>query len=168
MAAKANNFRRLGRTKKHRKALFRNLVTSLITHERIVTTVAKAKEVQGLAERLITYAKKEDKLHGRRLAQKHLFTKDAGSKLMSVLGPRYEFRDGGYTRIMKLSKPRRGDKSDMAVLEYVDRPGEIRAARPPSYFQDKTIEEVMEELGIEDPVQKEREEVVEGDVVEKE
>ena len=168
MAAKANNFRRLGRAKKHRKALFRNLVTSLITHERIVTTVAKAKEVQGLAERLITYAKKEDKLHGRRLAQKHLFTKDAGSKLMSVLGPRYEFRDGGYTRIMKLSKPRRGDKSDMAVLEYVDRPGEIRAARPPSYFQDKTIEEVMEELGIEDPVQKEREEVVEGDVVEKE
>ncbi|KAL7579492.1 hypothetical protein ACA910_007870 [Epithemia clementina (nom. ined.)] len=147
--------------------MLRNLATSLITHERIVTTFGKAMEVRGLAERLITYAKKEDKLHGRRLANQYVFTKDAQTKLMNVLGPRYQFREGGYTRVMKLARPQHINKADMAVIEYVDRPGEIRAARPPTSFQNKTIEEVMKELGIEDPVKKQIAEIESGEEEEK-
>jgi large subunit ribosomal protein L17 len=142
------NFRKLGRTPTHKWAMLRNMVTSLIEHERIVTTLPKAKEVQSLAEKLITMSKNEDSLHGRRQANKIVRTAAAQTKLMNVLGPRYEFRQGGYTRIMKLANARVGDKADMAVIEYVDRPGEIRAARPPSAFVHKTLEEVMAELGI--------------------
>lgn len=144
------NFRKLGRTPTHKWAMLRNMVTSLIEHERIVTTLPKAKELQSLAEKIITTAKKPDKLHARRQANKIVRTPEAQTKLVNVLGPRYEFRQGGYTRIMKLAKPRLGDKADMAVIEYVDRPGEIRAARPPSFFEGKSLEEVMKALGIED------------------
>lgn len=143
------NFRGLGRTSSHKFAMLRNMVTSLIEHERIVTTVAKAKEVQSLAEKLITTAKKADTLHARRQANRIVRTPAAQTKLINILGPRYQFREGGYTRIMKLAKPRKGDKADMAVIEYVDRPGEIRAARPPSFFANKSLEEIMKELGIE-------------------
>jgi large subunit ribosomal protein L17 len=120
------NFRKLGRTSSHKWAMLRNLVTSLIEHERVVTTLPKAKEVQSLAEKLVTTAKKENKLHARRKINEIVRTATEQTKLMTVLGPRYAFRQGGYTRIMKLAKPRAGDKADMAVLEYVDRPGEIR------------------------------------------
>mmetsp|Transcript_22006 Transcript_22006/g.28494 ORF Transcript_22006/g.28494 Transcript_22006/m.28494 type:complete len:174 (+) Transcript_22006:151-672(+) len=140
--------RKLGSNPGHKWAMLRSLVTSLIQHERIVTTLPKAKEMQALAERLITTAKKPDKLHARRRANRILYTAEAQTKLINVLGPRYQFREGGYTRVMKLAKPREGDKADMAVIEYVDRPGEIRAARPPTIFQNKTLEEVMAELGI--------------------
>ena len=103
-----------------------------------------------MAEKIITTAKKPDKLHARRQANKLVRTPEAQTKLINVLGPRYEFRQGGYTRIMKIAKPRLGDKADMAVIEYVDRPGEIRAARPPSFFENKTLEDIMKELGLED------------------
>lgn len=142
------NFRKLGRTPTHKWAMLRNMVTSLIEHERIVTTLPKAKELQSLAEKIITTAKKPDKLHARRQANKIVRTSEAQTKLMNVLGPRYQFREGGYTRIMKLARPRAGDKADMAVIEYVDRPGEIRAARPPSFFEGKSLEEVMKALGL--------------------
>jgi large subunit ribosomal protein L17 len=145
------NFRKLSRTPSHKWAMLRNLVTSLIEHERIVTTTPKAKEVQSLAEKLITKAKGNDQLHARRQINTIVRTAQAQTKLMNVLGPRYEFREGGYTRIMKLAKPRAGDNADMAVLEYVDRPGEIRAARPPSKFQNaQSLEEIMQQLGIAD------------------
>ena len=130
--------------------MLRNMVTNLIEHERIVTTLPKAKEMQYLAEKLITMAKKEDRLHGRRQVNKIVRTAEAQTKLMNILGPRYEFRQGGYTRVMKLARPRTGDKADMAVIEYIDRPGEIRAARPPARFANKTLEEVMAELGIQE------------------
>lgn len=142
-------FRKLGRTPSHKWAMLRNMVSSLIEHERIVTTLPKAKEVQSLAEQLITTAKGPDKLHARRQANKIVRTPTAQTKLIEVLGPRYEFRQGGYTRIMKLAKPRHGDKADMAVIEYVDRPGEIRAARPPSNLINKNLEEVFKTLAIE-------------------
>ena len=145
------NFRKLGRTPSHKWAMLRNMVTSLIEHERIVTTTPKAKEVQSLAEKLITTVKPptiidnnnnvaknkppKDYLHARRQINKIVRTAEAQTKLINVLGPRYQFREGGYTRIMKLAKRRAGDKADMAVLEYVDRPGEIRAARPPSVLR---------------------------------
>jgi large subunit ribosomal protein L17 len=148
------NFRKLGRTPSHKMAMLRNMVTSLIDHERIVTTTPKAKEVQSLAEKLISTARpstNKNMLHARRQIAKIVRTDAAQTKLMNVLGPRYEFRDGGYTRILKLAKPRVGDAADMAVLEYVDRPGEIRAARPPTRFQKmQSINEVMSALGLSD------------------
>jgi large subunit ribosomal protein L17 len=142
------NFRKLGRTSSHKWAMLRNLVTSLIEHERVVTTLPKAKEVQSLAEKLVTTAKKENKLHARRKINEIVRTATEQTKLMTVLGPRYAFRQGGYTRIMKLAKPRAGDKADMAVLEYVDRPGEIRAARPPAALLNESLESIMEKLGL--------------------
>ncbi|EEC47846.1 predicted protein [Phaeodactylum tricornutum CCAP 1055/1] len=142
------NFRKLGRTSSHKWAMLRNLVTSLIEHERVVTTLPKAKEVQSLAEKLVTTAKKENKLHARRKINEIVRTATEQTKLMTVLGPRYAFRQGGYTRIMKLAKPRAGDKADMAVLEYVDRPGEIRAARPPAALRNESLESIMEKLGL--------------------
>jgi large subunit ribosomal protein L17 len=144
-------FRKLGRTTSHRWAMFRNMLTDLIRHERIVTTTPKAKEVQPLAEKLITTAKLQDSLHARRRVNRIVRTSDMQTKLMNVLGPRYEHRQGGYTRILKLAQPRAGDKADMAVLEYVDRPGEIRAARPPLNLREiESLEQVMRELGLEE------------------
>jgi large subunit ribosomal protein L17 len=145
--------RKLGRTTSHRWAMFRNMLTDLILHERIVTTTPKAKEVQPLAEKLITVAKMglldTKALHARRQVNQIVRTADMQTKLLTVLGPRYEHREGGYTRILKLAAPRAGDKADMAVLEYVDRPGEIRAARPPSHLQKmETLQQVLESLGI--------------------
>lgn len=144
-------WRRLGRKTKHKWALLRNLVTSLVEHERIITTTAKAKEMRKLAENIITYAKKPDRLHGSRLAGAILQTEQATTKLMRVLGPRYALRDGGYTRIMKLAQPRRGDRSDMSIIEYVDRPGEIRAARPPQRLRALVgLDNWMARLGLDD------------------
>lgn len=129
--------------------MLRNMVTSLIYHERIVTTVPKAKEVRHLAEKIIKHAK-NGSLHSRRLADKVVREKPAVTKLFEVLGPRYQDREGGYTRVLKLSKPRQGDNAPMAVLEYVDRPGEIRAARPPKGRFDlmDTLDEALENVGI--------------------
>lgn len=102
-----------------------------------------------MAEKLITIAKKPDKVHSRREINKILYTDQAASKLIHVLGPRYEFRQGGYTRVLKLSKRRAGDNSDMSLIEYVDRPGEVRAARPPTQFQKEAdISAIMESLGL--------------------
>jgi large subunit ribosomal protein L17 len=150
-------FRKLSRTPSHKWAMLRNMVTSLIEHERIVTTVPKAKEVQSLAEKIITMSKnaatgKCDMIHARRQINQIVRTDQASTKLMNILGPRYIYREGGYTRIMKLSKPRHGDKADMAVIEYVDRPNEIRAARPPSIFQSMTsLQDALNKLGIQPP-----------------
>jgi large subunit ribosomal protein L17 len=146
------NFRKLGRTSTHKMAMLQNMVTSLIEHERIVTTVPKAKEVQSMAEKLITLSKsaQNDPIHARRQINKIVQTDMAATKLLTILGPRYTYREGGYTRVMKLSKPRAGDAADMAVIEYVDRPGEIRAARPPSIFQNCTsLDEALSKLGLE-------------------
>lgn len=128
--------------------MLRNMVTSLVEHERIVTTVAKAKEVQSMAEKLITTAKKENVVHARRQINKIVQTDQAATKLLNVLKQRYEYRQGGYTRIMKLAKPRAGDKADMAVIEYVDRPGEIRAARPTLMNDPTVLAQVLAEMGI--------------------
>ena len=166
------NYRQLGRTSSHKYAMLRNLVTSLIEHERIVTTVAKAKEVQGLAEKLVTMAKRNletNPVHARRQINKIVRTADQQTKLLNVLGPRYQFREGGYTRIMKLARPRAGDKADMAVIEYVDRPGEIRAARPPPALRMDTsgssLQELMQKLGLEEQERREKEASSEGDAV---
>lgn len=151
-------FRKLGRTPTHKWAMLRNMVTSLIKHERIVTTVPKAKELRRLAERMVTLAK-DGSLHSMRQADAIVREKPVLTKLFEVLGPRYQERQGGYTRILKLSRPRQGDKAPMAVMEYVDRPGELRAARPPQSRQARGLSDVLREVGIE-PIEQ-QEEIVE-------
>jgi len=112
--------RQLGRNASHRKAMFRNMVISLVEHELIKTTLPKAKELRRFAEPLITLAK-VDSVANRRLAFARLNNKEAVGKLFSQLGPRYNVRPGGYVRILKCGF-RSGDKAPMAYVELVDRP----------------------------------------------
>jgi len=112
--------RQLNRNSSHRKAMFRNMATSLVEHELIKTTVPKAKELRRVAEPLITLAK-EDTVANRRLAFDRLRDKAAVGKLFTDLGPRYQERPGGYIRILKCGL-RPGDKAPMAYVELVDRP----------------------------------------------
>ncbi len=114
--------RKLNRNSAHRKAMFRNMATSLFEHEIIKTTVPKAKELRRVAEPLITLAK-EDSVAHRRQAFDRLRDRDAVTKLFNELGPRYTNRPGGYLRIMKCGF-RPGDKAPMAYVELVDRPRE--------------------------------------------
>ena len=114
--------RQLNRNSSHRKAMFRNMATSLFEHEIICTTVPKAKELRRVAEPLITLAK-SDSVANRRLAFDRLRDKAAVGKLFEELGPRYVERPGGYLRILKCGH-RPGDKAPMAYVELVDRPRE--------------------------------------------
>ena len=114
--------RQLNRNSSHRKAMFRNMATSLVEHEIIKTTLAKAKELRGFAEPLITLAK-DDSVANRRLAFDRVRNKATVGKLFSELGPRYTERPGGYIRIIKCGL-RSGDKAPMAYVELVDRPEE--------------------------------------------
>lgn len=109
---------KLGRDKDHRRALLRNLVTSVIEHERIITSVTKAKAARPWVDRMITLAK-EDTLHARRQAAAFVQTKAALKKLFNELGPRYGQRNGGYCRIVRLGW-RRGDGCELALLELID------------------------------------------------
>ena len=111
----------LSRTGAHRRALARNLVAALIEHERIETTLTKAKAHRPFAEKLVTLAK-EKNLHNYRRALSLLGNnRDATTKLFDVLGPRFRERLGGYTRILKLNKPRLGDNAPRAIWEFVER-----------------------------------------------
>jgi len=110
--------RKLGRTSSHRQALLRNLVTSLLLHERIITTEAKAKELRRIAEKMITLAKRED-LHARRQASQVIMDESVLKKLFDSLGARFSQRSGGYTRITKLSY-RAGDGAPLAAIELLD------------------------------------------------
>ena len=112
--------RQLNRNSSHRKAMFRNMACSLIEHEVIRTTVPKAKELRRVAEPLITLAK-SDSVANRRLAFSRMRSKAAVGKLFSEIGPRYQERPGGYTRILKCGF-RAGDAAPMAFVELVDRP----------------------------------------------
>ena len=107
--------RKLSRTASHRKALLRNLVTALFLHERIETTVAKAKELRPYAEKLITLARRGD-LHARRLVSRKIRERDALTRLFTEIGPRFAARPGGYCRILKLGH-RPGDGADVARIE---------------------------------------------------
>lgn len=97
----------------------RNMATSLFVHERIRTTEAKAKELRPFAEKLITLARKGD-LHSRRLAGRHIADRDALHKLFEEIGPRFEGRPGGYTRILKLGA-RKGDGAELALIELTEK-----------------------------------------------
>lgn len=110
--------RRLGRTSSHRSAMLRNMVTSLLDMERIVTTVPKAKEARRVAEQMITLGKRGD-LHARRQALSYIRSKDIVAKLFDELSVQYADRQGGYTRIIRTG-PRSGDAASMAILELVN------------------------------------------------
>jgi large subunit ribosomal protein L17 len=117
--------RKLHRTTSHRLAMLSNMVTSLLEHERITTTVPKAKEARRLAEKIITLGKKGG-LHNVRLAERTVRSKPVLSKVFSELKDRYGSRPGGYTRIVRLGF-RRGDAAEIAILELVDRPEKVAA-----------------------------------------
>ncbi|MFO7816608.1 MAG: 50S ribosomal protein L17 [Thermodesulfobacteriota bacterium] len=108
--------KKFNRSTAHRKALFNNMLRSLVTHEKIKTTAPKAKELSRLMDRLITLAKEND-LHSKRLAYKTLCNHQLVKKLFDEIGPRYESVNGGYTRVVKFAKPRVGDSAPMALIE---------------------------------------------------
>lgn len=110
--------RRLGRTTSHREAMFRNLVTSFLNHEKITTTDAKAKEIRSVAEKMITLGKRGD-LHSLRQAASYIREKSIVTKLFTTIAPRYKDRPGGYTRIVKLGI-RQGDAAPVSLIELVE------------------------------------------------
>jgi len=116
--------RKLGRTTEHRRALLRNLATALFQHERITTTLAKAKELRSYAEKLITRARR-DTVHDRRLVARELRDRTLVKHLFDEIAPRYAGRPGGYTRIVKMM-PRRGDGAEMAIIELVEAGGSAK------------------------------------------
>jgi large subunit ribosomal protein L17 len=111
---------KLGRTTSHRDAMMRNMANSLIDHERIVTTTAKAKVVKPFVEKLVT-SSKNDSQHARRRVFATLHDKRSVEKLFDTLGPRFQARPGGYCRILRLAKPRLGDNGERVILEFVER-----------------------------------------------
>ena len=115
-----HGLRKLNRTSEHRLAMLRNMMNSLIAHEAIKTTLPKAKELRRVVEPMITLAKVAT-VANRRLAFDRLRDRDSVTKLFDVLGPRYNTRPGGYTRILKMGF-RVGDNAPMALVELVDRP----------------------------------------------
>ena len=110
-------YRKLGRTSAHRNMMLRNLVTSLLKHGRIETTEARAKETKKIAEKIITLAKRGD-LHARRQVLAYVTEKDVVKNVFEEIAPKYEDRNGGYTRMYKLG-PRRGDAAPMVILELI-------------------------------------------------
>ncbi len=119
--------RPLSRTKEHRLAMMRNLVTSLLEHERLETTEAKAKELRQLAEKIITLAKRND-LHARRQALAVVRSKDVVAKLFTDLRERFQDRPGGYCRIIPKGQ-RLGDAAPISIIELLGRPEKFKKAK---------------------------------------
>jgi len=126
--------RKLSRDASHRKALMRNMVTSLLEHERIETTLAKAKELRMEADRMVTLAKKGD-LHARRQALAYIQEKQVVHKLFGEIKDRFLERNGGYTKITKL-RYRRGDAAPISVIELLGRPESIKTKKKKSRTQE--------------------------------
>jgi large subunit ribosomal protein L17 len=131
-----NSNRKLNRTHEHRKAMFANMVCSLIEHEQIQTTLPKAKELKKIIDKYITLGKKGS-LHSRRQAISRLKQNSAVIKLFETLAPRYKERNGGYTRVLKAGF-RYGDAAPLAVIELVDRDVSAKGAK------DKELQETIE------------------------
>ena len=118
--------RKLNRTSSHRKAMFANMAAALIKHEQIVTTLPKAKELRPFVDKLVTLAKKGD-LAARRMAISKVRDQEMVRKLFDTIGPRYEERNGGYTRVLRAGY-RYGDSAPVAVIEFVDRDENAKGA----------------------------------------
>jgi large subunit ribosomal protein L17 len=115
----ANAHRKLNRTPEHRRAMFANMAAALIKHEQITTTLPKAKDLRPIVEKLVTLGK-QGSLHARRQAIAEIRDVAMVKKLFDVIGPRYQSRNGGYTRVLKAGY-RYGDSAAVAVIEFVDR-----------------------------------------------
>ncbi|XP_068637614.1 uncharacterized protein [Aristolochia californica] len=123
-------FRKLGRTAAHRMSMFRTMVSQLVKHERIETTVAKAKEIRRLADQMVTLGK-EGTLAASRRAGAFVRGDDVLHKLFTELAYRYKDRQGGYTRVLR-TRIRVGDAAPMAYIEFIDRENELRESKPPN------------------------------------
>jgi large subunit ribosomal protein L17 len=121
-----NANRKLSRNTSHRRALLRNLVTDLLDHGRLMTTLPKAKEVRPLAEKMITLGKR-DSLHSRRQLQAYLLREAVAKKVFDSIAPRFASRNGGYSRIIKLGN-RKGDGADLAIIELLGSELEVKKA----------------------------------------
>ena len=132
-----NSNRKLNRTHEHRKAMFANMVCSLIEHEQIQTTLPKAKELKKIIDKYITLGKKGS-LHSRRLAISRLRQNSAVTKLFEILAPRYKKRNGGYSRVLKAGF-RYGDAAPLAVIELIDRDISAKGAK------DKELEDIKDD-----------------------
>ncbi len=132
-----NSNRKLNRTHEHRKAMFANMVCSLIEHEQIQTTLPKAKELKKIIDKYITLGKKGS-LHSRRMAISRLRQNSAVTKLFEILAPRYKKRNGGYSRVLKAGF-RYGDAAPLAVIELIDRDISAKGAK------DKELEEIKDD-----------------------
>ena len=147
-----NAGRKLGRTSAHRTALLRNLVTSLLEHEQIQTTDAKAKELRRVADKMITLGKRGD-LHARRQALRVVRNDEIASKLFGPLAERYKERAGGYTRILKL-RTRPGDAAPISIIELVDRetqPSAKAAPEKPGKAEKKQVKKAAKQAAAEKP-----------------
>jgi len=133
-----NSGRKLGRNPSHRKALLCNMAKALLSNGRITTTEAKAKTLRGVVEPLITFALKND-LHARRQAYKVLGDHKLVKYLFDEVGPLFKGGGGGYTRVVKLAYPRKGDAAPLAIIELTRKPGE-EAAAPEAKKSKKTVE----------------------------
>ena len=132
-----NSNRKLNRTHEHRKAMFANMICSLIEHEQIKTTLPKAKELKKIIDKYITLGKKGS-LHSRRLAISRLRQNSAVTKLFETLAPRYKKRNGGYSRVLKAGF-RYGDAAPLAVIELIDRDISAKGAK------DKELEQIKDD-----------------------
>ncbi len=144
--------RRLGVTTSHRRAMMRNLITSLIEHEQITCTVARAKELRKPLDKMITLGKRGD-LHARRQALKFIKSKEAMAALFGELAERYKDREGGYSRIIKLGTRRLGDGSHMVIIQLIDGPNDGLSAlkkkssqKEPKENTSTVLEEVSQEV----------------------
>lgn len=144
--------RKFNRTPAHRKAMFRNMASALIQHGRIQTTEAKAKELRGVVEKLVTKAKRND-LHSRRLVYKVLGDHSLVKRLFDEIAPLYLDVPGGYTRLLKLSAPRPGDCAPLAMIEFTkhDSIGKVQGAEMEQAAPPATA---ITEVSTSDPVQK--------------
>lgn len=137
--------RKLGRNPSHRKALLRNMAKALLINSRITTTEAKAKTLRGVVEPLITLALKND-VHARRQAYQVLGEHKLVQRLFDEIGPLYKQGGGGYTRVVKLALPRKGDAAPLAIIELVHKPGAAAedASAKPAKAAKKAKEETAE------------------------
>ncbi len=131
-------FRTLNRTHSHRKALYRNMVEALFKHEKITTTVTKAKELRRVVDKFITRAKIKN-LHNIRLVNKLIKDEEMLMKLFNEIAPRYTERPGGYTRIYKLAK-RKGDGADLCIIELVEEATKAKKKKPIKKVSAKALE----------------------------
>ena len=148
-------FNKLNRVPAHRKALIRNMMTVLFQHERIVTTRAKAKEVQRFSEKEITRAK-EDSVHNRRMVARKLWDQGILNKLFTDIAPRFKERNGGYTRVLRIGE-RKQDAADMVILELIDRQEEDKKAERDKRKAEKKVNADKAEKTEADKAEKQKE-----------